>query len=117
MQQLEQQNERMREALIKMRDLASHDKMQLTELQKEVATLAQGSNAAKQLSDDQLAQLAEREDKLKAELAELQKNREELALAVDEGARARYERLTRSKGENVVVDGALGLTSMAQLRG
>ena len=35
--------------------------------------------------------------------AELEANREELASAVDEVARSRYDRLVRSKGENVVV--------------
>jgi hypothetical protein len=36
-------------------------------------------------------------------LAELESNRSELAEAVDAGARARYERLVKSKGENVIV--------------
>ena len=53
--------------------------------------------------DDQLAQLAAREQNLQKELAELEANREELASAVDDSARGRYERLVRSKGENVVV--------------
>jgi predicted nucleic acid-binding Zn-ribbon protein len=52
---------------------------------------------------EQLAQLAAREKRLNDELSGLQANREELAAAVAEGARARYERLVRSKGENVVV--------------
>jgi predicted nucleic acid-binding Zn-ribbon protein len=55
------------------------------------------------LVDEQVGQLGEREENLKKELAELEANREELAAAVDEGARSRYERLVRSKGENVVV--------------
>ena len=53
--------------------------------------------------EEQVAQLDAREQNLQKELAELEANREELAAAVDEGARARYERLVRSKGENVVV--------------
>ena len=40
---------------------------------------------------------------LKKELAELQSNREELASAVDASVRARYERLAKSRGENVLV--------------
>jgi hypothetical protein len=40
---------------------------------------------------------------LKKELAELQHGREELAASVEEAARARYERLFKSKGDNVVV--------------
>ena len=53
--------------------------------------------------DDQVAQLDQREENLKKELAELQTGRAELAAAVEEIARARYERLLKSKGENVVV--------------
>ena len=40
---------------------------------------------------------------MKRELAELQGNRVALAGAVDETARNRYERIFKSKGENVVV--------------
>jgi predicted nucleic acid-binding Zn-ribbon protein len=40
---------------------------------------------------------------LKKELAELQQGRAELAAAVDESVLNRYERLFKSKGENVVV--------------
>ena len=44
-----------------------------------------------------------REVNLEKELAGLSANREQLAAAVDEIARGRYERLMRSKGEHVVV--------------
>src|SRR5258707_424933 len=37
------------------------------------------------------------------ELAELEANREELAGAVDDSARGKYERLVKNKGENVLV--------------
>ena len=57
----------------------------------------------RKLEDDQVAQLNAREQNLQKELAELEANREALAAAVDESARGRYERLARSKGENVVV--------------
>ena len=40
---------------------------------------------------------------MKKELAQLTANREELAAAVDDTARNRYERLMKSKGGNVVV--------------
>ena len=43
------------------------------------------------------------EQNLKKELIELEANREELAGAVDDIARSRYERLVKNKGENVVV--------------
>jgi hypothetical protein len=71
--------------------------------QKEAVRATQAAKAARTLVDEQVAQLGEREENLKKELAELEANREELAATVDEGARSRYERLVRSKGENVVV--------------
>ena len=71
--------------------------------QKEVSRATQAANEARALVEDQVARLGEREQNLKKELAELEANRQELAAAVDESARGRYERLIRSKGENVVV--------------
>jgi len=71
--------------------------------QKEVVRATQAANEARQLVDDQVAQLGTREQSLKKELGELEANRGELAGAVDDSARGRYERLMRSKGENVVV--------------
>lgn len=72
-------------------------------VQKEILTAKQTVNDARKLVDDQVAQLDAREANLKKELAALAANRAELAAAVDEIARSRYERLIRSKGENVVV--------------
>ncbi|MDB6063991.1 MAG: hypothetical protein JWR26_199 [Pedosphaera sp.] len=71
--------------------------------QKDVVLATQTSNEARKLVDGQVAALATREQNLKKELAELQSNREQLLLAVDESARSRYERLLKSKGGNVVV--------------
>ncbi len=71
--------------------------------QKDLLRATQAAKAARALVDEQVGQLGEREENLKKELAELEANRVELAAAVDEDARSRYERLVRSKGENVVV--------------
>jgi len=71
--------------------------------QKEVLRRTQAAKDARTLMDEQVSQLDAREENLKKELAQLEANREELASAVDDGARSRYERLVRSKGENVVV--------------
>jgi predicted nucleic acid-binding Zn-ribbon protein len=71
--------------------------------QKEVVRANSEATAAKKLVDDQIGQLDQREGNLKKELAELQTGRENLAAVVDETARNRYERLFKSKGENVVV--------------
>jgi predicted nucleic acid-binding Zn-ribbon protein len=71
--------------------------------QKETVRASQEATSARRLVEDQMAQLATREENLKKELLELEANREELAGAVDEVARSRYERLVKNKGENVVV--------------
>ena len=71
--------------------------------QNEAAQLTREAEDTKKLIEDQVSKLGEREDNLRKELAELESNRAELAEAVDAGVRARYERLVRSKGENVVV--------------
>lgn len=71
--------------------------------QKEILRATQALNDARKLMDGQVAQLDAREQNLKKDLAELEANREQLASAVDASARDRYERLLRSKGENVVV--------------
>jgi uncharacterized protein len=71
--------------------------------QKEVARANGEANEAKKLADSLIAELGQREENFKKELAELQQGRAELAAAVDESARNRYERLLKGKGDNVVV--------------
>ena len=90
-------------AIFKIEDQEIELMEQAEAAQLEVVKATQGAGEAKKLVDSQLAQIAIREQNLKKELAELESNRDELASAVDEGARARYERLLRTKGENVVV--------------
>ena len=53
--------------------------------------------------DDLIGKINEREVNLKKELAEVQATRAQAAAAVDEPTRNRYERILKSKGENVVV--------------
>jgi predicted nucleic acid-binding Zn-ribbon protein len=84
--------------------------------QKEVVAATKVFADAKKLMDDQLAQLATREENLQKELAELEANREELASAVDESARSRYERLLKSKGDNVVVGVQHGVCGGCHMR-
>jgi predicted nucleic acid-binding Zn-ribbon protein len=71
--------------------------------QKEIIAATQVSNEAKKAVDGEISNLLSREQNLKKELAELESNREQLAGAVDDGARSRYERLLKTKGTNVVV--------------
>lgn len=84
--------------------------------QKEVARATQAATEARRLMEEQLAQLGAREQNLKKELEELTTNREELAGAVDESARARYERLVRNKGESVVVGVQHGVCGGCHMR-
>jgi predicted nucleic acid-binding Zn-ribbon protein len=70
---------------------------------KEVVRAAAEAAAAKKLVDDQIGLLNQREVNLKKEITELTASREQLASAVDDSTRNRYERLFKSKGENVVV--------------
>ncbi len=71
--------------------------------QKEVVRATAEAAAAKKLVDDQIGVINDREVSLKKDQAELQTGREQLASAVDEPTRNRYERIFKSKGENVVV--------------
>jgi hypothetical protein len=84
--------------------------------QKEVLRATEAATASKKLMEEQLAQLDAREANLRKELAELERNREELAAAVEESVRARYERLVRSKGENVVVGVQHGVCGGCHMR-
>src|SRR5689334_20501117 len=85
-------------------------------VQKQVVRSTQAAQEARKLMEDQLAQLAAREKNLQNELAELTANREDLAAAVDESARGRYERLFKSKGENVVVGVQHGVCGGCHMR-
>jgi predicted nucleic acid-binding Zn-ribbon protein len=84
--------------------------------QKEVVRATQAAAEARKLMEEQLAQLSAREQNLKKELVELTRNREELAAAVDENVRARYDRLVRNKGENVVVGVQHGVCGGCHMR-
>jgi predicted nucleic acid-binding Zn-ribbon protein len=92
-----------KEAIVKIEDQEIVLMEQGEAAQKEVARAVQEDNAAKKQAENQIAELNQREANLKQELAELQSGRAELSAAVEEVARLRYERLYKSKGDNVVV--------------
>ncbi|HXF10633.1 MAG TPA: C4-type zinc ribbon domain-containing protein [Desulfuromonadaceae bacterium] len=71
--------------------------------QKDVGRATIEANEARKLVEGQITQLNQREENLKKELAELQNGRNDLAAAVEDVTRSRYERLLKSKGDNVVV--------------
>lgn len=76
---------------------------QAEEAQKALVRATQASAEARKLAEGEIAQLGTREVALTTELQRLEANREELAAAVEETVRARYERLFKHKGGNVVV--------------
>ena len=92
-----------KEAIVKIEDREIELMEQGEAAQKEVVRATHNANEARKLADDQVAQLGTREQNLKKELTELEANREELAGAVDDIARSKYDRLVKNKGENVVV--------------
>ena len=92
-----------KEAIFKIEDSQIVLMEQTEAAQKEVAHATTEAAAAKKLVDNQVVQLNTREENLKKELAELQGGRGTLVGAVDDSTRSRYERLIKSKGENVVV--------------
>ena len=72
-------------------------------VQKEAAGLTRETAELKRVLDSRLADLAAREKNLQDELSALEAHRGELAGVVDERARRQYERLSKQKGQNVVV--------------
>src|ERR1700744_4640350 len=85
---------------IEDREIAIMEKSETA--QKDVARATTEAGAAKKLVEDQIGLLDQRETNLKKEFAELTTGRVQLAEAVDESTRNRYDRLTKSK-ENAVV--------------
>jgi predicted nucleic acid-binding Zn-ribbon protein len=80
------------------------------ELMEQAETAAKAVTAAEQVLkeaqavvDAEVGQLDDRGKNLQKELGELQSNRGELAAAVGEGALNRYERIMKTRGDNVIV--------------
>ena len=84
--------------------------------QREIVRASHAATEARQRMEEQLGQLAIRETNLRQELAELEANREALAIAVENSVRARYERLVLSKGEHVVVGVQHGVCGGCHMR-
>jgi uncharacterized protein len=84
--------------------------------QREVAAATRFADEASISAEEQLADLASREENLKKELAALEADRDQLASDVDEGLLPRYERLRKSKGERVVVGVGHGVCGGCHMR-
>lgn len=92
-----------KQAIVKLDDQQIELMERIEAAQKEVATATQTAADAKRTIEARIADIGGREASLKKELEELQSNRGELAGAVDEGTRSKYERLLKQKGQNVIV--------------
>jgi predicted nucleic acid-binding Zn-ribbon protein len=92
-----------KEVIFKIEDAEIVLMEQAEAAQKEVVRATAEAAAAKKLVDDQIGQLNQREANLKQEFTDLTATRAQLASAVDDPTRSRYERIFKSKGENVVV--------------
>ncbi len=92
-----------KEAIFKIEDVEIGLMEQAEAAQQAVVRATQEAAAAKKLVDDQVKLIDEREINLKKEQAQLQAGRNDLAAAVEESVRNRYERLLKGKGDNVVV--------------
>jgi predicted nucleic acid-binding Zn-ribbon protein len=113
---LQHEIELCKEEITKIEDRELELMEQAEAAQKEVGRNTQANSSTKKLVEDQIAQLGDREQALKKELAELELNREELATAAGDIARGRYERLVRNKGENVVVGVQHGVCGGCHMR-
>jgi predicted nucleic acid-binding Zn-ribbon protein len=92
-----------KEAIFKIEDQEIAVMEQSETAAKDVTRATAEAAAAKKVVEDQIGLLNQRETNLKKELAELTASRVQLSEAVDETVRNKYERLVKSKGENVVV--------------
>ena len=92
-----------KEVIVKLEDQQLELMEQGEAVQKQVVATTQRFNEVKRNFDARLADLAGLEKNLQAELAEIETNRHDLAAAVDETFRDRYERLFKNKGQTAVV--------------
>jgi len=92
-----------KEAIVKLDDQQLEFMEQAEAAQKVVAAATRTAADAKKVVDARQADLAAGEASLRRELEELQSNRGELASAVEDIIRSKYERLFKQRGQNVVV--------------
>jgi predicted nucleic acid-binding Zn-ribbon protein len=92
-----------KQAIIKLDDQQLEFMEQAEAAQRIVTAATRTAAEVKKVVEARQADLAAGETGLKQELSELQSNRGQLAEAVDDSTRSKYERLFKQKGQNVVV--------------
>ncbi len=105
-----------KEAIRKIEDQELELMEQTEATHKQMAAAAQALKETTQLVEGQIGDLRKREENLMSELAALKSNRAELAAAVAENVRARYERLFKQKGGTVVVGVQHGVCGGCHMR-
>jgi uncharacterized protein len=105
-----------KQTIVKVED-RELDLMEQVELvQKEIGAATQAAVETGKLVENEVAVLGSREETLKKELAELEARRGDLASSVEGTTRARYERLFKFKGDNVVVGVQHGVCGGCHMR-
>src|SRR3954464_14187175 len=92
-----------KEAIFKIEDQQLEVMEKGEEAAKELAAAAKLSSELVKQVETQIKALNDREESLKRQLDELRADHEKLAEAVEEGRRAKYDRLRRSKGGTAIV--------------
>lgn len=92
-----------KEAIVKIEDEILLIMEQCENIEKELKELKRQGEAIAKEVNEQIAELKAHEAKLQKELNDLQQKRETLASEIDASTLAKYERLLKNKGDNVVV--------------
>lgn len=113
---LGQEIENCKAVIVKLEDQEIELMEQFEGAQKKISEANREFAEVKKSVDEQLKNLAAREANLKKELADLQGSRGELTSKIDESTLARYERLFKHKGGNVVVGVQHGVCGGCHMR-
>jgi hypothetical protein len=100
---LEHEIETCKQEIVKLEDKQLECMEEAEKVQKELAEAGEAERALGKEVEELMAELDRREVRLTEQLRELESDRDKLAEAVEPAALARYERLAKHRGENVIV--------------
>jgi predicted nucleic acid-binding Zn-ribbon protein len=92
-----------KEAIVKIEDQELVFMEQIDLAQREAVAAGKVAGELTKETNAQVAALAEREANLNKQLAELESNRDVLAAGLDEPVMAKYNRLLKQRGDNIIV--------------
>ncbi len=90
-------------AIVALEDQQLELMEQAEDAQKQLHVATREADEIKKATQGQLTDLAAREQNLNQELSDLESGRDQLTAGIDDNTLHRYDRLLRSKGDNVVV--------------